>query len=285
MRIARLIATGDNRTGRHAARAQDRRINFGAEDFGSQRFAVPAQSFSGAWLGRFQNFDGAFESFFGDSQRLAHHFHFLLRFRLALRPEKPVCRADTDFVGGKLLGVTESKICRDKHRSYASLFKKMRQNFFIGRRLFGFSLHFALDLAEHDEFICVGLLATAIDFQIAKDKRAFAIAFEKDEWIGRPKLCRIEHVGIRVAGGDDEAGWFCFCFAHSPCYAAWHCRATASVAKSRDGRRSARRTHEIQLLRTSSSLRKIQCNSPSKPSVDRIRTAVLKKNTPSFIPK
>src|SRR6266478_9125943 len=155
----------------------------------------------------------------------------------------------------------------------------MRENFFIERRLFGSSLYFALDLAEHDEFICVGLLATAIDLQIAEDKRAFAIAFEKDEWIGRPKLCRIEHVGIRVAGSDDEAGWFCFWFAHSSCYAAWRCRATASVAKSRDGRRSARPTHEIQLLRTSSSLRKIQCSSASNPSADRINTAVLKKNT------
>src|ERR1700704_768183 len=90
----------------------------------------------------------------------------------------------------------------------------MRENSFVGRRLFGFSLHFALDLAEHDEFICVGLLATAIDFQIAKDKRAFAIAFEKDEWIGRPKFRRIEHIGIRLAGGDDEAGWFCLSLAH-----------------------------------------------------------------------
>src|SRR4029077_10910915 len=90
----------------------------------------------------------------------------------------------------------------------------MRQNFFVGRRFFGFSLYLALDLAEHDKFICVGLLATAIDFQIAQDKRAFAIAFEKDEWIGRPKIRRIEHIGIRLAGGDDKAGWFSLSPAH-----------------------------------------------------------------------
>src|SRR4029077_16698529 len=115
MRSARLNATGDSRTCRNAARAQDRRINFGAEDFGSQCFAVPAQSFSDAWLGRFQNFDRAPESFFRDSQRFAAHFHFLLRFRLALRPEKAVCRADTDLVRGEFLRVTQRKICRDNY--------------------------------------------------------------------------------------------------------------------------------------------------------------------------
>jgi hypothetical protein len=91
----------------------------------------------------------------------------------------------------------------------------MCENLFIGWRAFGFSLHFALELAEHDEFIRVGLHSTAIDFQIAQDKRAPAIAFQKDEWIGRPKLRRVKHVGICVAGGDDEAGWFCFLFGHS----------------------------------------------------------------------
>src|SRR5438270_13943139 len=98
MRITRLVTTGDNRAGWNAARAQDRRINFGAEGFGSQRFAVPAQSFSGSRLGRFQNFDRALESFFRDSQGLAHHFDFLLRFRLPLRPENAVRGAYTDFV-------------------------------------------------------------------------------------------------------------------------------------------------------------------------------------------
>ena len=86
----------------------------------------------------------------------------------------------------------------------------MRQNFFVERRFFRFSLYFALDLAEHDKFICVCLLATTIDFQIAQHERAFTVAFEKDEWIGRPKFRRVKHVGIRIAGGDNEAGWFCF---------------------------------------------------------------------------
>ena len=86
----------------------------------------------------------------------------------------------------------------------------MCENLFIGWRFFGFSLHFALELAEHDEFIRIGLLATAIDLQIAQDKRASAIAFQKDEWIRRPKFRRIKHVGISVAGGDDKAGRFCF---------------------------------------------------------------------------
>src|SRR5204862_5941666 len=77
MWITRLVAAGDDRTGRKAARAQDRRINFGTERFRSQSFAVPAQSFSGSRLGPFQNFNGAFESLFSYSQGSTHHFHFL----------------------------------------------------------------------------------------------------------------------------------------------------------------------------------------------------------------
>src|SRR5438045_9565827 len=94
MWITRLVAAGDDRTGWNAARAQDRRINFGTEHFRSQRFAVPAQSFSGSRLGPFQNFNGAFESLFSHSQGSTHHFHFLFRFRLALAPEKTVSRAN-----------------------------------------------------------------------------------------------------------------------------------------------------------------------------------------------
>src|SRR5262245_17651614 len=210
MRVTGLVATRDNRPRRNAASAQDRRINLGPEDFGSQRFDVPAQSFSIDLLGVFQNFDGAFESALRNSQLSAHHFDFLFRFCLTLRPEKSVGRADTDLVCGEFLRVAECKICRDNYRSYAPFLYEMCENLFIRRRAFGFSLHFALELAEHDDVIRVGLPWTGIDFQIAQDKRAPAIAFQKDEWIGRPKLRRVKHVGIGVAGGNDEARWFCF---------------------------------------------------------------------------
>src|SRR5207248_9207549 len=146
MRITRLVATSDNCPGRDASRSQDRRINFSPENFGSQRFAIPAQSFSGAWLGRFQNFNGAFESLLRSSQGSAHHFHFLFRFRLALRPEKSVRRADTYLVCGKFVRVTECKTCRNNYRFYAPSFEEIRKNLFIGRRFFGFSLHFAFEL-------------------------------------------------------------------------------------------------------------------------------------------
>src|SRR5947207_1144696 len=75
----------------------------------------PAQSFSRTRRGRFQNFDRALESFFRDSQGLAHHFDFLLRFRLALRPEKSVCRADTYLVCDEFLRVSNPKICRNNY--------------------------------------------------------------------------------------------------------------------------------------------------------------------------
>src|SRR5438094_9754371 len=98
----------------------------------------------------------------------------------------------------------------------------MRQNFFVQRRLFGFSLYLALDLAEHDKFICVGLLATTIDFQIAQHERAFTIAFEKYEWIERQKFRLIKHVGIRLACSDNETGLVYFCIGHTYCYAVWN---------------------------------------------------------------
>ena len=82
----------------------------------------------------------------------------------------------------------------------------MRQNFFIRRRLLRFSLHLALELAEHEEFIRFGLFATAIDFQITQDQRAFAVALQKNERIGRPKLRRVKHIRVGFAGRDDEAG-------------------------------------------------------------------------------
>src|SRR5437016_1442656 len=90
-------------------------INSCLDSLQRQRFAVPAQSFSGTRLGRFQNFDRALESFFRDSQGLAHHFDFLLRFRLALRPEKSVCRADTYLVCDEFLRVSNPKICRNNY--------------------------------------------------------------------------------------------------------------------------------------------------------------------------
>src|SRR5262249_2073774 len=166
-------------------------------------------------LGRLQNFDPALEPLFGDSQGSADHVDFFFRFRFALRQEESVRRADTDFVCDEFFRVTERKVCRNNYRAYASFFQKMRQNFFVGSRFFRFPLHLALEFAEHYEFVSVGLLTTAVDFQIAQDKRTSAIALQKDEWIRRPKLRRIEHVGIRIAVGNHEAGWFCFWFAHS----------------------------------------------------------------------
>src|SRR5439155_15929095 len=73
MRITCLVAAGDNRAARIAARAPDRRINFSPERFGTQRFAVPAPSFSGARFGRFQNFNRAFDASLRNSLDMAHH--------------------------------------------------------------------------------------------------------------------------------------------------------------------------------------------------------------------
>src|SRR6186997_1664308 len=94
----------------------------------------------------------------------------------------------------------------------------MGQHFFVRRRLFRISLQLALDFAKHYKFIRVSLLAGAIDLQITQDQCAFAVALKENEWIGRPKLRRVKHVGILLARCDDEACRFNFWFAHYGLY-------------------------------------------------------------------
>src|SRR5215470_4213831 len=120
---------------------------------------------------------------FSNSQGTADHFDFLVRFRFAFRPEKPVCRAHTDFIRGELLGVAKREICRNDYRFYTAPSQEMREHFFIRRRVFGLSLRLALELTKHDKFICIGLLASSIDLEIAQDQRAFAVSLQENKWI------------------------------------------------------------------------------------------------------
>jgi hypothetical protein len=63
----------------------------------------------------------------------------------------------------------------------------MGQHFFVGGAFFDLPCNFAFELAEHDKFVRVSLLASAIDFQIAQDQCPFAVALKENERIGRPK--------------------------------------------------------------------------------------------------
>src|SRR5207249_11531727 len=94
----------------------------------------------------------------------------------------------------------------------------MCQNFFVGRRLSGFSLYFAFELAEHDKLVGVGLLAASINLQVAQHERAFAVSLQKNKWIRRPELRRVKHVGIGLAGRNDETRWSCLWFTHCGLY-------------------------------------------------------------------
>ena len=82
----------------------------------------------------------------------------------------------------------------------------MCQNFFVGRRLSGFSLYFAFELAEHDKLVGIGLLAASINLQVAQHERSFAVSLQENKWIRRPEFRRVQHVRIGFARGDDEAG-------------------------------------------------------------------------------
>jgi hypothetical protein len=50
------------------------------------------------------------------------------------------------------------------------------------------------------------LFAAAVDFQVTQDESSFPLRFEENERVRGPKPCRVEHVCIILARGDDEAG-------------------------------------------------------------------------------
>src|SRR5262245_28198434 len=125
VRVATLIASGNDCTCWNSACAQYGRINFRAQQFGSQRLAVPAQSFSRARSRGCQHFNPAFESCFRDAQGPPHHFNLLVGLGLTLRPEESVGRANADFVSREFLRVTKRKICWHGSRSHALFLQKM----------------------------------------------------------------------------------------------------------------------------------------------------------------
>ena len=243
MRIARLVAAGHNGSRGSSTGAQNRRINFRPENFRRERFPRPKQSLSAADFRRLQNFNTARESGLGDSQRPAHHLDFLVRFRFALRPKRSIRRVQPDFVRGQFARITERKIRGDDRRFYAALVEKMRKDFFVGRRLFRFSLHFAFEFAKGNEFVRVSLLARTIDFQIAQDQRAFAVSLKKNKRIGRPELRRVQHVGVMLARRYDQA-IFSFGFCSHP-RSAIHLRSVAMLVIPR----SPRRPRDLTLAR------------------------------------
>ena len=208
VRIARLIAAGDDRVGGNSAGAQNRGIDFGAQNFRGQRscptisisFRVrPWSIFAALPSPRFSPVSVIRKA----RPIICNSF---VRFRCALRPEKSVRRAHIDFRFGQLARVTERKIRRHDRRSHAAFSQKMRQHFFVWRRFSEFSLHFALELAERNEFIGLRrLFAPRSISRSLKTNGAFAVLLEKNERIRRQEFGRVKHVGIVLARRDDQA--------------------------------------------------------------------------------
>src|SRR4029453_18105261 len=136
----------------------------------------------------FQDFNCTPEASFGNSQGTADQFNFLVGFRFTFRPEEAVGCSDTNFVCSQRLRAAKWEICGNKCRFYTAFSQKMHENFFVRRRLPGFSLHFAFELAEHDKLIGVGLLAASINLQVAQDQRAPAVLLQENKWIWRFSL-------------------------------------------------------------------------------------------------
>ena len=137
----------------------------------------------------------------------------------------------------------------------------MRQHFFVGRGLGTRPLHLVFELAVGQNLVRLGLLASAIDLEIAQDERSLAILLEKNKGIGREEARRVKHVRVILAGRDDQAR-FVFAFAFGGILLLeWN--EWSSTA----------------FLRTSSCRRKIQWSSQSRRRLDPISTAVLKVKT------
>ena len=80
----------------------------------------------------------------------------------------------------------------------------MRQDFFVGRRLLCLALYFAFELAEHDKLVRLRILLRPIDLQIAQDERALPVLLKKNERIADEDPCRVKHIGIGIAGRDNQ---------------------------------------------------------------------------------
>src|SRR5438477_142476 len=93
MRIAGLIAPGDNCSIGEPACAQNRGIDFGAQNFRCQRFSGPNQPAAGTPLRPPQNFHCPSQTCFSNPKGVADFLNFLFRLCFARGPEKTVRRS------------------------------------------------------------------------------------------------------------------------------------------------------------------------------------------------
>ena len=114
VRVAGLFAAGDDGIRRRAADPQNGRVNFGPENFGSERLSAPAQRTLGANFCGSQHFNPARHTGFGNRQRGAQEFQFGLGFALALGPEKSGLRDQLDARLLQVRGQAQGE--RSRHR-------------------------------------------------------------------------------------------------------------------------------------------------------------------------
>ena len=112
-------------------------------------------------------------------------------FGFAFRPEKAVAGAYSNSPGRQLLRVSKRKIRRHNRETHATLPQKMRHHFLKGRRLLLGALHFALDLAEGNDFVRLRLLPRPIDLKVAQNDGPLAVLLEKNKRIRHEEPCRV----------------------------------------------------------------------------------------------
>src|SRR5207248_10783818 len=151
-----------------------------------------------------QNFHPTLHPCFRDPQRALEQPNFLRCFLLSRRPEKPIARFQRDPLPLNLISKTQREISRYLRPLYSPFPQKMRQDFFVGRRLLCLALYFAFELAEHDKLVRLRILLRPIDLQIAQDERALPVLLKKNERIADEDPCRVKHIGIGIAGRDNK---------------------------------------------------------------------------------
>ena len=209
MRIARLIASGDDRVGRQTSGAQNSRVDFRAQYVPRSGLCptipafvpCPASTCFSTSIPR-----AIPASVISSALRIRRSSDFRLRF--ALRPEKAVRWLEPDFFRFELRAKPSGKFAGTSAERTFLLRQKMREHFFVGRRLGARSLHFFFKRAVGQNLVRLRLFASAIDLEIAQDERSLAVLFEKNKGIGREKTRRVKHVGVDFRS-PRRSGGFC----------------------------------------------------------------------------
>ena len=213
VRVARLLAAGDDGVRRRAALAQDGRIDLGAEALGGERGVAPTKFGVGHGtvardgLRGGEDFHGACHPGGGGLEGVAQEFEFSGGLVEAFREEDTAFRRrDRDALAVQGEARRQRKAVGDDCPGDAAGLEEERRD--LGERGFSAEELFVLlrKFAQADDLVDGGLAASAVHFEVAQEDRLAAILHQQDEGVRHEELRGVEHVGAFLASGDDEFG-------------------------------------------------------------------------------